>query len=259
MATRTVTARNDAASSENKIHDDLVARRYGFRGGLVPGVTVYAYVTRPVVDELGPDWLERGTVSFRLPAPLYEGETATSTASAADEGVAAQVTSSTGATCMTATASVPAAPADPVEVERGGDLPQTRPDASEQSLAPGTVLAPITRVFDASLHTEYLEFVDDDLPLYREAGIAHPGWLSRLLNRVLSSNVLLGPWIHVGSTIHHHGLLHDGETVEVRGVVVDNVERKGHRFVDLDVAMSTAGRPVASAHHTAIWRPRTGA
>ena len=30
-------ARNTSAASENKIHEDSVARDYGFRGGLVPG------------------------------------------------------------------------------------------------------------------------------------------------------------------------------------------------------------------------------
>ena len=38
---------------ENKIHEDGLAREFGFRGGLVPGVTVYAWMTRPVVAALG--------------------------------------------------------------------------------------------------------------------------------------------------------------------------------------------------------------
>jgi len=255
MANHTVTARNDAAASENLIHDDLVAQRYGFRGGLVPGVTVYAYATRAVVDELGPDWLGRGTIEFRLPGPLYEHELATATATRTDDGSAAvQLTGPEGRQCLSATATVTAT--DPLEVARGGDLPGTRPPASEASLAPGTVLAPVGKTFDAAAQLEYLDFLDDDLPLYRREGIAHPGWLSRYCNRVLAANVLLGPWIHVGTAIRHHGLLRDGEELEVRGVVVDNWERKGHRFVDLDVAMTGDGRPLASARHTAIWRVR---
>ena len=38
-----VEAYNTAKQSENKIHDDAVARQYGFSGGLVPGVEVLAY------------------------------------------------------------------------------------------------------------------------------------------------------------------------------------------------------------------------
>ena len=37
-STYTMTARNPATGSENRIHADDVARRHGFRGGLVPGV-----------------------------------------------------------------------------------------------------------------------------------------------------------------------------------------------------------------------------
>jgi hypothetical protein len=44
IAERQVKARNTSA----QIHDDdATARTLGFRGGLVPGVTVYAYLTFP--------------------------------------------------------------------------------------------------------------------------------------------------------------------------------------------------------------------
>ena len=48
-----VRAFNTAAASENKIHDDTVARRFGFSGGLVPGVEVYAYMTHMAIERLG--------------------------------------------------------------------------------------------------------------------------------------------------------------------------------------------------------------
>ena len=55
-------AHNTATDSENKIHDDEVARRFGFSGGLVPGVDVYAYLTHLPAETWGSDWLERGTM-----------------------------------------------------------------------------------------------------------------------------------------------------------------------------------------------------
>ena len=39
-----VVAFNTAHDSENKIHDDATARRFGFGGGLVPGVDVYGVI-----------------------------------------------------------------------------------------------------------------------------------------------------------------------------------------------------------------------
>ena len=46
-----VQARNLSHASENRIHDDGVARRFGFEGALVPGVEVYAYMAHvPVLQ-----------------------------------------------------------------------------------------------------------------------------------------------------------------------------------------------------------------
>src|SRR5205823_13253263 len=59
MASQTVyrvRPHNAATESENKTHHDDVAQRHGFRGGLVPGVTVYAYMTHPVVALFGRVW-----------------------------------------------------------------------------------------------------------------------------------------------------------------------------------------------------------
>ena len=46
------TALNTAPDSENQIHSDELAKEYGFKGGLVPGVTVSAYLLHPVIESL---------------------------------------------------------------------------------------------------------------------------------------------------------------------------------------------------------------
>src|SRR5437016_14283539 len=77
LPAHTLTAHNDAAASANKIHDDTVARQYGFRGGLVPGVSVYAYMTYPLVHSFGEAWLTRGTAQVQFAKPIYEGDQVT--------------------------------------------------------------------------------------------------------------------------------------------------------------------------------------
>src|SRR6266852_4772631 len=67
-------ARNTSADSENKIHDDTTATKYGFRGGLVPGITVYGYMTVPIVERFGVDWLEHGSMQVKFHQPFYDGE-----------------------------------------------------------------------------------------------------------------------------------------------------------------------------------------
>jgi hypothetical protein len=76
VATYTVEACNLSHASENKIHDDQVARKLGFSGGLVPGVEVYAYACHPLVRRWGRDWLAHGRMECRFLKPVYDGRLA---------------------------------------------------------------------------------------------------------------------------------------------------------------------------------------
>jgi hypothetical protein len=69
------------------------------------------------------------------------------------------------------------------------------------------------------------------------------------------ANVQLPPWIHVETRTRHLATVRDGEPVEVRALVAGLWERRGHRFVDLDVlVLSEAGRPAAQLRHVAIYQ-----
>jgi hypothetical protein len=258
--TYTVEAFNTATDSTNKIHDDDVARSYGFHGGLVPGVDVYAYLTHEPVARWGREWLGRGSITARFAKPVYDGQlvtvTVTDTPAADDGSVDLAVVDPDGTTCATATATRTPIPPRSVDGPPTAPEPAERPPASSASLAPGTVLGTIDEVFDAGAAAGYLADVRETLPLYAADGIAHPGWLLRYANAVLVRNVVLGPWIHVSSDVALLGVLTDGEPLQVRSVVLDEFERKGHRFVTLDVAIDSAGRPVQRITHTAIHTPR---
>ncbi|GIW40315.1 MAG: hypothetical protein KatS3mg076_0892 [Candidatus Binatia bacterium] len=136
-------------------------------------------------------------------------------------------------------------------------LPDRKPPASPESLAPETLLGSLAFTFRADEAANYLADVRESLELYSEHGLAHPGFLLRAANAILVANVELGPWIHTGSAVRHLGLVADGDRISVRGRVRDEYERKGHRFVELDVLLVERSRgPVLSVLHTAIYRPR---
>ena len=59
------TAFNPATESNNQIHSDEMAKAYGFRGGLVPGVTISSYLMHPAVLAWGEDWLTREQLTLR--------------------------------------------------------------------------------------------------------------------------------------------------------------------------------------------------
>lgn len=257
-----VKARNTSARSENKIHDDAVARQYGFAGGLVPGVTVYAYATEPVVRALGSDWLARGTASVRFVRPVIEGEEVLVTASLRRDGeptVEASVLDPRGQTCAVLTATVPAhrpEPPDPADYAPAA-LPAERPEASHSVLVAGRVLGSPAELYDEAAALAFLEEHDAHQVLYEGgAGVTHPAFYLRLANRSLTANVRVSPWIHAGSAVQHLALARVGEQIEARGRVAALYEKKGREMVDLDLLMvaGEAARPIARIRHSAIWR-----
>ena len=251
-------ARNDALASENKIHDDNVARSYGFAGGLVPGVTVFAYMTHPVVDHFGPAWLEWGAMRARFLAPVYDGEEITVAAEHDGNGNGPLRLS----IADRAEGEAALAPADPPDLAAYpvAAMPDhaARPAPTAETLAPGTVLGTLAAHYRADRAPDYLDLIDDHVHLYRGDGaVAHPGWLLRFANYALSENVRLGPWIHVESAVQNFRDVHDGDEVSARARVADRFERKGHQLVTLDVLLLVDGEhPAMHVRHTAIYKPR---
>lgn len=255
-----VEAYNAASLSENKIHDDGVARRFGFRGGLVPGVDVYGYMTHLPVLRWGRLWLERGTAECRFQKPVYDGDIATVLARGTADGLELRVESE-GETCATGAAGLPAGPVPIPAAFTAAPLPPApptnRPPADEASLAPGTWLAMAPIAMTPEHAAAALADLRESLPLYAAEGLVHPAVVLRAGNWVLKDNVALGPWMHVGSRVQHFAALRVGDELSARGLVTANYERKGHLFVECDVLVYANGdRPVARLAHTSIYRPR---
>jgi hypothetical protein len=254
-----VRAYNTATESTNKIHDDDVARGLGFRGGLVPGVDVYAYLCHLPAERWGRDWLERGTIAARFASPVYDGDEVEITGSAVGDGAIDLVlTDPAGTRCAEGRATLPRDRVDRPAIGDwpAGDPPEAAPVATPEILADGRAFGRLTVHFRAERAGAYLDDVREALPLFRDEGIAHPGWLLRFANYVLTANVRLGPWIHVESTVQFFDTVTDGDLVETRALMTGEYERKDHRFVDLDVLQLVGDRPVARTAHTAIYRPR---
>jgi acyl-CoA thioesterase FadM len=243
--TRTITAHNPATDSENRIHADDVAQRYGFRGGLVPGVTVYGYVATALAD---PGWVAHGRTEVRFRKPCYEGDLL-EIELGADGAIEVR---SNGEVCVTGRTSAGAADAGSAVLSHDpAPAPGRRPLASESSLATGTSLGWIPLPAGEEALASYLEKIGaDDWTL----DALHPGMLLEGANWVLAGNVVLPPWIHVESSITHQRAVQVGEPVEVHAAVAEEWAHKGHRFVALDVAWRSADDVVAHGRHVAIWR-----
>lgn len=255
-----VEAYNLSHASENKIHDDAVAQKLGFVGGLVPGVEVYAYACHPAVERWGRAWLERGRMECRFLKPVYDGRIAEVAAKDAAMGLDIEVTSE-GALCATGHASLEDRSPQPPTIgdfeQRRPPLPASRPPANETSLAEKTWLGITPVHLTPEVAAAYLRDVREADPLYASEGLAHPGFLLRLCNLALRENVILPPWIHTGSKVTNFATARVGDELSVRARVAANYERKGHRLVDLDALVIANGRTVVTrVLHTAIYQLR---
>ena len=255
--TRTISAFNTATASENKIHDDAVASRFGFTGGLVPGVDVFAYLSHMPMARWGMDWLSGGFMRARFVKPVYDGDAAAVAADLRADGSLALSISARGDTCATGEARAKGAE-QPASLLPAAEMPDhdARPPASPGSLAKGLILGALREIYTRDEGLSHIEAVRDDPALYDDGRVANAAWLLRRANYVLADNVRLGPWIHVESAVNLHSLLHDGELLEVRAVVADNVDAKGHLTVILDVQMLSDRRHIMSCRHWAIYEPR---
>ena len=256
-----VRTHNTHASSENRMHSDEVAAQYGFKGALVPGVTVFSHMTYPLVAKYGVDWLARGSADVTFAKPAYDGELlaihckpATTPESYAvtclnEQGVElASMSAQLAEAPLTVDARAKIAPALPREKQLiGWDLMEIG--------VPFPALAWTPTPAD---NFAWCADVRDGLAIYREgpAPALHPGFILRQANLVLRHRFTLPAWIHTGSRISFHDVARAGETFEVRAIPEDKWQRRGHEFVRLYVCLMRDGRVVAQILHTAIFQLR---
>lgn len=264
LPTHSVIGFNYAEDHDNKIHSDEVASQYGFKGGLVPGVGVYAYLTHPVIEAFGTEWLQRGAMTAKFLKPIYHGEEATVRTTVVNIDpmtLSLELSNPDGTLCAVGTASLPTSltPIHPANYPRR-DLPALRPAATIANLPVGTVLGSL----DWSLNLSALaaKFLGDmratQSMFFGSEAVCHPAFYLAQANEILMANVRLGPWIHTGSEIQHFATPKDGAQLSLRGTVIEAIEKRGHEIVTLTLGLfAEESQPIAYIRHTAIVRLRS--
>jgi len=274
LAPYEVTAKNYGKDHANKIHSDEGAAEHGFAGALVPGVALYAYLTRPAVNALGKDWLARGTMSAKFIQPIYDGEHARAEAkvvSAIPPVLDLQLLNSkgeltaAGAAALTSETQNLASLLDVLPLVAPRNYPlhplpevQDRWPATIAAIKAGDVFGSLKFTLDLAAQSEFLENMVDDSPIYRGAdAVCHPAFWVAQANETFMQNIALGMWIHTASEVQHLALARDGERLMMRGRVIDAYERRGHELITADLAVfGQADRPIVRIKHSAIIRLR---
>ncbi len=254
-----VRTHNTHASSENRMHSDEVAAQYGFKGALVPGVTVFSHMTYPLVAKYGVDWLARGSADVTFAKPAYDGELlAIHCAPAGTSGTyAVTCLNEQGVELARMSAQLVEA-ALTVDARAGiaPGLPREKQLVSWDLIEIGVPFPVLKWTPTAADNLEWCAGVHDELEIYRDGSAPplHPGVILRQANFVLRNRFTLPAWIHTGSRISFHDVARAGESFEVRAIPEDKWRRKGHEFVRLYVCLMRDGRVVAQILHTAIFK-----
>ncbi|HEY6271409.1 MAG TPA: hypothetical protein VIX19_05375 [Terriglobales bacterium] len=241
-----VNAHNSAVDSENKIHDDRIAVAYGFRGGLVPGVTIYGYMIPPILEQLGQEWMEHGGINVRFVAPCYEGETVVTRCDGSVVTAEREDGFLYASGVVTMNESKASAPSDAEVWVRAvypiHPLPETshRPSASCETIVPGKLLGTLRRMLEA------------------QDAAAFPERLLYLANDILVQNFKMSPWLHAGSEVRHHCVPALGREITVTGKILECFERKRRRFAVAGLSFSQSHGPgsgelLASVRHAFIY------
>jgi acyl-CoA thioesterase FadM len=256
---RRVIAHNDAMDSGNPMHNDAAAKAMNLKGALVPGITVFGYMTHNLITAFGNEWLDRGSMQVRFRRPVYANETLTIDSRDSGDGHSVNIDTRNpdGEVCVTGrgSMSLDLTPL-PKEIATYRDLPDPLWPATREKFSQVQNLGTLRAEFPLNESDGFLTAMQDDLDVYSN-GAMHPAWLLRQANIVVDRNFDLGPWIHVESEVQNHSRAKNTDRIEVRAQVVELFERKGHEYFDLDVALLANGdtdRLVMRVLHRAIYK-----
>ncbi len=268
---RTVVARNTAAHEAGSIHDDAQAERFGYRGGLVPGVTLLAYLTPSLIAAFGEAWLRRGRLAARFRRPAYHDDTVVARATVSaryERGVSLRcAVERDGAVCVEAEAScaLGETPVDTTPWRRGipsGHPPPALdgglPPLSAETLSAGQELSPLTYRLSPDEAARWAADADDDYPWYRTESpfggpVIHPACFARDPIHLLRHNFAYKATVHASTDLTYRGAGFPGRDHTVYGYVVDVYERRGHDYAVIDtLTIDEDGREIARNRHVSL-------
>jgi len=269
-------AYNPVPESENRIHSDEVAHRFGFQGALVPGVVVSAYLMHPAIEAWGIDWLSRGRASVVVERPVYDGERfdvvidevpdaipENATEAVSGRSYIARLVNAEGNVRAKGTVALPdVAPEMPVmrgdpHLSAGRERAPARREAMEALRETG--LGAVRARWPEAEITTYLKDSSEMPSLLQPGGegFANPAFVLGLSNWALAANVRMSPWLHLQTDHQNFAPIPPGSELVVEQRIADLFEKKGHEFVDVDLAtFHLDGRPVMSARLRAIYKLR---
>ncbi len=239
-----VVGRNTASSSAGSIHDDRQASKFGFEGGLVPGVNVLSHMCHPILDTWGEAWLKEGSLDVILKRPAYHDRTIDMTArvpSTNDQADSCLIEAACGErVCATGTAKRRAEDHDdptsrvvPYESAKM-PTPENRPLMNGSELFVGMPLGSIKGTYTQQEGHRFMERMGEKHVPFTNGDYAHPGILLSYVIYSFVWTVATPVGIHAGCRLMFHDLLRTGMPYETRGRIAEIYRVGSKTFVEYE-------------------------
>jgi len=242
MKTWAAEALNTAPDSKNEIHGDKLAKEFGFKGGLVPGVTISAYLLHPVIEKWGIEWLNNGFAKCMITSPLYDKEKfEVISEEVSEEKILTTLYKSDQTISANAEAALSKNSIKPPKL-RGDTIvsqdyvgPQATKDIWEKLKKEGCFS--FRYLWGGENPLIYLRDLNQlpDLLNPKKDGFANLCFLLGCSNWILASNAYMNPWIHLQTKSHNFRAVPMGTSLIAEMQVKDCYDKKGHEFIDVDV------------------------
>ena len=255
----------DSDDIRNPIHSTAFARRYGFRGPLVGGVTVWGWATPAILAAAGDAWLDRGWSEFVFRQPAYPGDRlqirVRPDAERDDGAFSVTMTNQDGIDCVVATVGLGDAPwLGELRAPRRLDAapaPEPKPALLLETAPVGADLVPAAFPFSTQDARDYIRESQrtDDPRFTGDRPRLHPGWITGRVEELLRHNFALPSSMHTRSHVQQLAPAYAGQTLTAAATMIEAYERKGHHIGVFDcLILGEDGTKLAHMRHTTIFR-----
>jgi len=258
---------DDSPDIRNPIHSTEIAKKYGFKGALVGGVTVYGWAIPAILEALGDSWLDRGWVDVFFRQPTYPGDqlaiAVTPGSDVAPDAYSLTMTNQDGVVCVVGTVGLGDAPWIHEYVRPGTMTAQESPDPIPAIALGETPVdvdwRPREDGTDADVLDEYWSrsHPEIDARFVGDPPRLHPGWIAGRGERVMRHNVSMPQSIHFRSRIQHLAPAYGHQPITTSAHLLSIEDRKGHHAANFDcVVHDASGTDIALIRHWTIVRVR---
>ncbi len=260
---------NQVPHSSNRIHSDQTAKVYGFKGGLVPGVTLSAYLAHPAIEAWGRAWLEKGYIHVKVESPVYDGNKFVVEVEGDEQSYTADLISE-GKRCAMAHvrlsrhlefAPQPAKYSGHLIMEDDYCAPPATRSNMEKIQNEG---CPAVRFLWSEQHDMTSYFREPEkMPTLLSTpksgqGLANLSFLLGCANRHFAAVAAMSPWVHIETKSQNYEAVSIDTSIVSEMKIVDLFNKKGHEFADCEFNLFNehTNQCVCSIWQRAIYKMR---